>query len=119
VPSTAKRPKRLTTPRASGPVKISSRRRKEIRSRLRGETRLFLDGRGRAVDRSKVMWRLMNELRDTNASEDETFELLRGCRWNKYGDDSLMQQIEKAGGQHAYPLGRGRRHRGRTRPLSA
>jgi hypothetical protein len=96
-----RRKKRSTTPRASGPVKISSKRQKEIRSRLRGETRLFLDGRGAARDRSKVIWRLINELRDAGASEDETFELLRGCRWNKYGDDSLMQQIEKAGDEHA------------------
>jgi hypothetical protein len=114
-----RRKKRSTTPRGGGAVKISSKRLKVIRSRLSGEIRLYLDGRGRAIDRSKVMWRLMKELFAAGASEDETFELLSRCAWNKFSDDSLMQQIEKAGGQHAYPLGRGRRHRGRPRPLSA
>jgi hypothetical protein len=97
-----RRPKRMTTPRSPGQVKIPPRRKREIRSRLSTKNRSLLDGRGYGEDRSGVMWRLMKALLlEVGASEEEAFELLRGCPWNKYNDDSLARQIEKAGGEHA------------------
>jgi archaellum biogenesis ATPase FlaH len=61
--------------------------------------RELLNGKPQLHKRSDMMWKLCNTLLESGVSRDDTFTLLRASPWNKFSDDQLDREIEKAGGR--------------------
>lgn len=61
--------------------------------------RELLNGKPTPGKRSEMMWKLVLSLLEAGVARDDCFTLLKASPWNKFGDDQLMREIEKANGK--------------------
>lgn len=61
--------------------------------------RELLNGKPTQGKRSEMMWKLVLSLLEAGVARDDCFTLLKASPWNKFGDDQLKREIEKANGK--------------------